>query len=160
MAERIAVHRAQRPPSWRTVETPLDLSAAMSQHAHAGDLVLIDCLTLWVSNVVLQRAAGASEPDRLPPGLWGDVEADLLTGVTGVIDRAEKRDVSLVLVSNEVGLGIVPAFALGRGYRDVLGRVNRVVAARADAIVFMVAGLPVDLRHLIGANPWGEGSRG
>jgi adenosylcobinamide kinase/adenosylcobinamide-phosphate guanylyltransferase len=159
MAERIAAHRAARPPSWRTVEAPLDLDVALRENARAGDLALIDCLTLWVSNVVLQRTAGASEPDGLPPGLWRDVEAQLLIGVNEVVGRAQERGVSLVLVSNEVGMGIVPSFELGRGYRDVLGRVNRAVAARADAVVLMIAGLPVDLRRFIVATAWGAGSQ-
>ncbi|HEV8635856.1 MAG TPA: bifunctional adenosylcobinamide kinase/adenosylcobinamide-phosphate guanylyltransferase [Chloroflexota bacterium] len=149
MAERIANHRATRPHSWHTVEAPLDLSAAVTQHSQPGDLVLIDCLTLWVSNVVLRRTAGEAEPDALPPRLWRDVEAELLTAAAGVLDSARERDVSLILVSNEVGMGVVPPYVLGRGYRDVLGSVNRAVAARADPVALMVAGLPIDLRRLL-----------
>jgi adenosylcobinamide kinase/adenosylcobinamide-phosphate guanylyltransferase len=123
MAERIARHRAERPADWRTIEEPIDLVGALRREARPGDLIVVDCLTLWVSNLLL----AGGDPD---------VEPLLDLGL------------ELILVSNEVGLGLVPDNPLGRAYRDVLGQVNRAVAARAESVVFMVAGLPVDLRRL------------
>ncbi|MGH2460240.1 MAG: bifunctional adenosylcobinamide kinase/adenosylcobinamide-phosphate guanylyltransferase [Chloroflexota bacterium] len=147
MAARIAAHRANRPADWRTVEEPLLLTRAVQQHAHPGDLLLVDCLTLWVSNVVLARI-GTRDPEGLPANEWRPLEDELCAAVEALIEMARAANVSLILVSNEVGLGIVPAFPLGRLYRDLLGQVNRVAAGHADSVIFMIAGLPVDLRRL------------
>ena len=157
MAARIAVHRAARPPEWRTVEAAEDLAGALLAHATGGEVVLVDCLTFWVSNV-LPRALGDTA-DEATPGLAAvsGVERDILAAADDLLDRARQIGSELILVSNEVGLGIVPSFPLGRVYRDVLGRVNQAVARRADMVILMVAGLPVDLRrlapHLPGAEP-------
>ena len=121
MRERIAAHRARRDARWQTVESPFDLAAA----AACAAPVLVDCLTLWVSNLLL---AGA-EPDC----------AALLEALNG-------REAPAVLVSNEVGLGIVPENALARRFRDVAGALHQQVAARADRVVLMVAGIPVAVK--------------
>jgi adenosylcobinamide kinase/adenosylcobinamide-phosphate guanylyltransferase len=118
MRARIVEHRARRPPGWRTVEAPLDLPAAL---AEPGPM-LVDCLTLWLTNLML----AGREPDW--PALLAALDA---------------RAAPTVLVSNEVGLGIVPDNALARAFRDVAGRLHQRVAARADRVVFMVAGLPM-----------------
>lgn len=148
MARRIAAHRVVRPPTWRTIESPIELGSAVREHAHPGDLVLIDCLTLWVSNVVLARIGTSGDPDAMSGQEWQAIEANLRAGAEGLIDTARSIDVSLILVSNEVGMGIVPAYPLGRHYRDLLGQVNRAVASQADSVILMIAGLPVDLRRL------------
>ena len=127
MAERIATHRARRGANWRTVEAPHDLTTAL---AGAGSRVpvLVDCLTLWLSNRML---AGA------------DVEAD-----TAHLEIAlAGRHAPVVLVSNEVGLGIVPDNALARNFRDLQGRLNQRIAARAGRVVLMVAGLPLVVKE-------------
>jgi adenosylcobinamide kinase/adenosylcobinamide-phosphate guanylyltransferase len=116
MAARVAEHQARRVPGWRTIESPLDLPDALA----GPDPVLVDCLTLWVSNLML----AGREPD------WTELCAAL-----------DRRTAPTVLVSNEVGLGIVPDNALARAFRDVAGRLHQRVAARADRVVFMVAGL-------------------
>jgi adenosylcobinamide kinase / adenosylcobinamide-phosphate guanylyltransferase len=123
MRERIAAHRARRSAEWRTLDAPLDVASAIrSAHAHAP--VLVDCLTLWLTNLALgaQDARAAVE--------------DL---------RAASRDRSgpVVLVSNEVGLGIVPENALARRFRDLAGEMHQSIAIDAERVVFMVAGLPV-----------------
>ncbi len=118
MAARIAAHRAQRQPGWETVEAPDHLAAALDTPLP----VLVDCLTLWVSNLLL----AGHEPD------WPALQAALAA-----------RDAPTVLVSNEVGLGIVPDNALARRFRDLAGALHQAVAARADRVVLMVAGLPV-----------------
>jgi adenosylcobinamide kinase / adenosylcobinamide-phosphate guanylyltransferase len=123
MTARIAAHRARRGADWRAVEAPRDLAGALADNA-AGGAVLVDCLTLWLSNLMLADADIEAESERLE----------------GVLARFAAP---LVLVSNEVGSGIVPDNALGRRFRDAQGRLNQRMAARADRVVLMVAGLPL-----------------
>jgi adenosylcobinamide kinase/adenosylcobinamide-phosphate guanylyltransferase len=123
MAARIDLHRGRRGADWRTVEAPHDLALAL-EHVAAGAPVLVDCLTLWLSNRMLAGADVEAEIDRLEAAL-------------------ERRAGAVVLVSNEVGFGIVPDNALGRRFRDLQGRLNQRIAARADRVVLMVAGLPL-----------------
>jgi adenosylcobinamide kinase / adenosylcobinamide-phosphate guanylyltransferase len=125
MAERIAGHRARRGDDWRTIEAPHDLAGALA--APAGAPVLVDCLTLWLSNRMLAQA---------------DVDAE----IASLEDALERRASPLVLVSNEVGSGIVPDNALARRFRDLQGRLNQRMAARADRVVLMVAGLPLTVK--------------
>ena len=125
MAERIAIHRTRRGADWNTLEVPRDLVGALS--AHAGTPLLVDCLTLWLSNVLL---AGADV----------DVEIERL-------ERALTRATApLVLVANEVGFGIVPDNPLGRRFRDAQGLLNQRIAARADRVILVVAGLPLTIK--------------
>jgi adenosylcobinamide kinase / adenosylcobinamide-phosphate guanylyltransferase len=123
MAERIARHRAERDPDWTTVEAPLDLAGALTA-APAAACVIVDCLTLWVANL-LER--GDAEIVRLAE------EAAALAAQRG----------PTIAVSNEVGLGVVPGSALGRRYRDLLGRVNAVWADAASEAALVVAGRPL-----------------
>jgi adenosylcobinamide kinase/adenosylcobinamide-phosphate guanylyltransferase len=149
MTERIAAHRAARPAQWRTVEAPLDLVSAIRAEARRDDLVLIDCLTLWVSNLILERLGDARTSEDLSAEAWSEIEAEILAATRELLDAARLSQASFIFISNEVGLGIVPAFPLGRYYRDVLGRMNQLVARAADQVVLMVAGLPVDLRRFV-----------
>jgi adenosylcobinamide kinase / adenosylcobinamide-phosphate guanylyltransferase len=125
MAARIRAHRARRGPSWRTIEAPRDLLAALAD-CRSGP-VLIDCLTLWLSNLMLAEGDIDSEIENLQR---------LLAALTAPV----------VLVANEVGSGIVPEFPLGRKFRDWQGTLNQRIAARADRVVLMVAGLPLALK--------------
>lgn len=117
MAERIRRHRQERPAGWTTVEEPVELASAL-ESAPAEAAVVVDCLSLWVANVLDDDVDGRSE-----------------RAVAAAKTRARA-----IVVSNEVGLGVVPASELGRRYRDVLGRVNAQWAAAADEAVFVVAG--------------------
>ena len=121
MTERIARHRAERDPDWSTVETPADLAGALAA-APAGACVIVDCLTLWVANL-LERDDAVIVPLA--------AEAAAL---------AAGRASPTIAVSNEVGMGVVPASAVGRRYRDVLGTVNAIWAERATAAALVVAG--------------------
>jgi adenosyl cobinamide kinase/adenosyl cobinamide phosphate guanylyltransferase len=125
MRARIGAHRARRGPDWRTVEVPRHLVAALQK---AGTTpVLVDCLTLWLSNLMLADI---------------DIEAE-----TGHLERALVAAVApVVLVANEVGSGVVPDHPLGRKFRDLQGVLNQRIAARADRVVLMVAGLPLALK--------------
>jgi adenosylcobinamide kinase/adenosylcobinamide-phosphate guanylyltransferase len=140
MALRIANHKAQRPPHWLTVEAPTHLGATIrAAEAAAGDweVVLVDCLTLLASNVIL----ALPEPVETPAA-----EAALRVEVDALLAAYTASQASWILVSNEVGLGIVPPYPLGRVYRDALGRANQQLAAVADEVLFMVAGLPMRVK--------------
>ena len=123
MRARIAEHQARRAGGWQTVEAPLDLAAALAAPGPA----LVDCLTLWLTNLML----GSHDIEAATAAL--EVALDARAGPT-------------VLVGNEVGLGIVPDNALARAFRDEAGRLHQRLAARADAVLFMVAGLPMRVK--------------
>jgi len=129
MRARIAAHRMTRGAGWRTIEAPLALADALGPEAEAARPILIDCLTLWLSNLMLASRDLEAETQRL------------LSAIASASDR-----VPIVLVSNEVGLGIVPEAALGREFRDHQGRLNQQVAAIATRVVFMAAGIPLILK--------------
>ena len=148
MAERIARHRASRPANWRTVEAPLDLVAAVGQHAAGDEVVVVDCLTVWLGNRLVEGIGPETDPDRVDAQHWAALESAAVEHAVALCDVARQRGLRLVLVSNEVGMGVVPATSLGRRYRDALGRVNQTVAAEADTVLLTVAGLGVDLKAL------------
>jgi len=127
MRARIAQHRAHRGPRWATIEEPLALAPLLAGAARAARAILVDCLTLWLSNLMLAGREPGAEIEALLaalPALGGPV----------------------VMVANEVGLGIVPENALARAFRDHAGRLNRDIAAAADRVVFIAAGLPLVLK--------------
>ncbi|HEY78811.1 MAG TPA: bifunctional adenosylcobinamide kinase/adenosylcobinamide-phosphate guanylyltransferase [Dehalococcoidia bacterium] len=137
MAMRVRRHRRRRPGQWRTVEEPLELARAIGEAA-SHQVVIVDCLTLWVSNLL--QASEAHKP--------AEQEAAVLDAVRGLADAYEKGEATLIMVSNEVGMGLVPPYPLGRIYRDILGRVNQLLAAKASRVYLMVAGLAIELRSL------------
>jgi adenosylcobinamide kinase/adenosylcobinamide-phosphate guanylyltransferase len=127
MRKRIACHRARRGGSWQTLEAPVDLEAALAAAAGPGRFVLVDCITLWLSNLMLAHADAEDAVESLCAAL-----CDLVG--------------TIVLVSNEVGLGIVPDNALARRFRDVAGRANQRLAQACDEVVFVAAGLALTLK--------------
>jgi adenosylcobinamide kinase/adenosylcobinamide-phosphate guanylyltransferase len=130
MAERIARHRAARPREWRVVETPIALAATLRAECAAERFVVVDCLTLWLANLLL--AGAALEPER----------AALLEALPRLRGR-------VVLVTNEVGLGIVPENALARRFRDAAGSLNQAVAALCERVTLVAAGLPIVLKDSV-----------
>jgi len=134
MATRIAHHRAERPAHWRTIEAPRAPAQALRTTTPAP-VVILDCVTLWVTNLLL-----AGDAD------WDTAMAEL----TALLDWYRNRDqpIELIVVSNEVGLGIVPADELSRTFREWLGRFNQRLAGEADEVYLMVAGLAVELKAL------------
>jgi adenosylcobinamide kinase/adenosylcobinamide-phosphate guanylyltransferase len=127
MGERIARHRADRGPTWRLVEEPLDLVAAVRKEAKAERILLVDCLTLWLSNLMCAGFDAAQEGKRL---------ADAVTLLGGPV----------IFVSNEVGSGIVPDNAMARSFRDLQGRLNQQLAQACDRVVLVVAGCPLQIK--------------
>ena len=127
MTARIADHRARRGNRWRTVEAPLDLVARLNEHAAPDHAVLVDCLTLWLANLI-------------------DAGRDVDAETAALSDALPELAGPVVMVANEVGLGIVPDNALARAFRDAAGRLNQAVAAAAQSVVFIAAGLPLHLK--------------
>jgi len=139
MAARIARHRAERPPDWATIEAPEALVPALVDLSGKVDVVVVDCLTVWVANLYGGAAGEAAREMGDPPGAVLD-EAGRLVAVV------RSKAYELILVSNEVGWGVHPETALGRHFRDALGLVNQMVASAADEVVLLVAGCPLWLK--------------
>lgn len=127
MAERIARHRERRGAGWETHEAPFDLSGIVARLGREASPILVDCLTLWLSNLML-------------------AEHDLIPAFTDLETAIEEARAPILLVANEVGLGIVPENALARRFRDEAGRLNQRLAARADRVLLMVAGLRLEVK--------------
>jgi len=128
MAERIALHRQRRGADWRTVDAPIDLAAALGRNDGDGRAILVDCLTLWVTNLML-------------------ADADIARAADGLVAKLAAMRAPIVLVANEVGLGIVPDNAMARAFRDHAGTLNQRVAEVARAVYFVAAGLPLALKQ-------------
>lgn len=140
MAQRIRHHRQQRDTSWTMVEAPLALAAAIAQHSKPDTVVLVDCLTVWLANLLFSEQKDF--PDIgiiIPPACFQLERAALMQA----LDEAQG---DVILVSNEVGQGIVPQGAISRWFVDEAGRLNQAVAARCDRAVLIVAGLPLTLK--------------
>ena len=144
MAQRILHHRERRPATWITVEQPLMLGAALRQWCTPGRVVLVDCLTLWLTNLMLSDGVQHADVGELAlPALFEEQRADFLDA----LDEIGSAGGALILVSNEVGMGIVPWGALSRRFADEAGRLNQAVAARCDRALLIVAGLPLVLKE-------------
>ena len=130
MKQRVARHQKERSQNWVTVEEPLHLPEAILENSPKADVMLVDCLTLWVSNLLMET----------------DDEEKLEEAISQLIDTLEKATCPIVLVSNEVGTGIVPENRLARQYRDIIGLANQAVAKTAGKVIWMVAGIPVTVK--------------
>jgi len=131
MRARASLHQQQRGDEWETLEEPVELAAAIRTNKEKYAVILVDCLTLWVSNILLSSAG--------KPGLEKACRA--------LAESLNTTGCPVVLVSNEVGAGIVPENELARLYRDEAGRVNQAMAAVADRVIWMVAGIPVKIKE-------------
>jgi adenosylcobinamide kinase/adenosylcobinamide-phosphate guanylyltransferase len=134
MANRIATHRESRGPGWRTIEEQFGLSTALAREARPGRAILVDCLTLWLTNLML-------------------ADRDIAHASAEFCGLLPNLPCPVVLVSNEVGLGLVPETPLGRRFRDAQGRLNQAVAAAVPNVVFVAAGLPLTLKPSQGPLP-------
>jgi adenosylcobinamide kinase/adenosylcobinamide-phosphate guanylyltransferase len=141
MQNRIENHRLERPQDWKTLEAPRGVAAALKGQPENAGVILLDCLTLLVTNLLMDAAPDEDHPDEI--AATQAVERELAQLLEFV--RASQAD--WIMVSNEVGLGLVPPYPLGRIYRDLLGRVNQKLAAAADEVFWMVAGIPVPIHN-------------
>lgn len=130
MRARIQKHESERGPEWQTFEEPYDIPRLIAQKAAHFDLMLIDCLTFWVSNLLLKE-----EDDRR-----------IAEHIRRLKEQLTQRPCAFIVVSNEVGMGLVPDHPLGRRFRDLVGLANQEMAAAADRVVFMVSGIPLELK--------------
>ena len=134
MRARIKVHKKARPKTWHTLETPTKVGKKINEHTGKADVVIIDCITMLVSNLLAGQGDDSAE------------EKQIKTEVDRLIECIDRIDTTFIIVSNEVGLGLVPDNRLGRLYRDLLGRVNQLLAEQADEVYLMVAGIPVEIK--------------
>ncbi|GAB6100480.1 bifunctional adenosylcobinamide kinase/adenosylcobinamide-phosphate guanylyltransferase [Halanaerocella petrolearia] len=144
MEERIKQHQETRPQEWATIEENKEVSQVM-QGIDTGSVVLLDCLTVLISNLLLQEEELATEDYDFNGQAR---EEDILLEVDNIIGQVKERDLTLVIVSNEVGQGLVPPYKLGRVYRDIVGRANQLVADKADEVYVTYAGLPINIKEL------------
>jgi adenosylcobinamide kinase/adenosylcobinamide-phosphate guanylyltransferase len=139
MIQRIQRHRATRPPSWETVEAPLGLVDEIRKRQDRG-VILVDCLTVYLSNLLLQEEMQALDA--------AEREERILLEVTTLGEVASKAKATVIVVANEVGWGLVPPYPLGREYRDLCGFANQRLAAYAQEVYLVVAGIPLSLKDL------------
>jgi len=132
MRERIAKHRKSRPGNWKTVEAECEVSTAIAEECKGSSVIIIDCITLLITNILLAKGE--------------DAEELVFTEVEHIIENTGKIKADVIIVSNEVGTGIVPEYKLGRIFRDIAGRIHQVLAAKADEAYFMTAGLAQRLK--------------
>jgi adenosylcobinamide kinase/adenosylcobinamide-phosphate guanylyltransferase len=137
MRERIARHRDQRAAHWRTLEAPVQVGAAIKRLDSGPDVVVIDCITLLASNVLLRL------PEEVPEAGYS---AALMNEINEMLEVYAESNATWLIVSNEVGMGLVPPYRLGRLFRDGLGRANQRLAGAADEVLLLVAGLPWHLK--------------
>jgi adenosylcobinamide kinase/adenosylcobinamide-phosphate guanylyltransferase len=130
MKQRVLLHQKERSRKWQTIEAPIHLPEAIVEQSRQADVLLVDCLTLWVSNLMMDI----------------DDDETILGHMPNLIRALESAVCPVVLVSNEVGTGIVPENTLSRRFRDLVGSVNQAVAGHADRVVWMVAGIPVRIK--------------
>ena len=140
MHQRIEEHRKQRPATWSTLEVTTHIGSQIEQKIGEAQVVIVDCLTLLVSNIFGQYSDQTLE--QIEASI---MEQRLTAEIDELVDCINKVDASFIIVSNEVGLGLVPANRVGRLYRDLLGRANQILAQHADEVYLMVAGLPMKI---------------
>ncbi len=142
MSFRVALHRDRRPPDWVTVEETHDLPQKVEEIGREPGVLLVDCLTGWIANLLLD--------DRLPRSGASPREKEdyIISRVAHLVSAAVNSRASVLVVSSEAGLGLVPPYPAGRAFRDVSGRANRNLASAADEVYLVVAGLPVELKSL------------
>lgn len=142
MLARISTHKASRPGTWQTMEIPTNIAGAVKRQPIQTEIVLLDCLTLLISNLVLQSSPEEDIPDEEKAVMLVESE------IEGLMDTILTHSEDWIVVSNEVGMGLVPPYPLGRVYRDLLGWANQQVAQAADEVYFLLAGIPMRL------TPW------
>ena len=131
MKARIAEHKRMRPSSWATIEEPINVPQWIYSHSNEFNTLIIDCITLWLSNCIV---AGMSDE-----AILGEVEQ--------LLNACKQSSCNVIIVSNEVGMGVVPTTPLGRRFRDMAGKVNQLIASQADIVYWLCAGIPVCIKR-------------
>ena len=137
MAKRVALHQKNRPQSWKTIEESYKVSKVLSD-LKQGRVILLDCITILVSNLLLKLEDETAEAK----------EANIMAEMEKIVKTANDRDLKLIMVSSEVGMGIIPSNSLGREYRDIAGRVNQYLAHKAEEVYLTCAGLPLAIKEI------------
>jgi len=130
MGKRIEDHKKRRGLDWQTVEEPVKITEAIRQHQNDAEVILLDCMTLWLSNLLMRQ-----ESDH-----------EIINEVSRLMDTVNQGQPSFIFVSNEVGMGIVPVEPLGRRFRDLSGMANQKIAQAAQTVIFMVSGIPIFMK--------------
>ncbi|MCL5959776.1 MAG: bifunctional adenosylcobinamide kinase/adenosylcobinamide-phosphate guanylyltransferase [Chloroflexi bacterium] len=145
MRRRVEQHRLRRPASWRTLEAKVGVGKALASSASDEEVILLDCLALLVSNVLLQHS---TEDEESSQQAFAEIERAVEREVDELVEAYRQSKATFIVVSNEVGLGLVPPYPLGRAYRDLLGVASQKVATHADEVYLLFAGVPVELKAL------------
>jgi adenosylcobinamide kinase/adenosylcobinamide-phosphate guanylyltransferase len=148
MQQRVVKHRSERSSAWGTLEAPRNVAQAIHRDRTAARVILLDCMTFLVANHLMDAAAPKENPIDAPSADPFDpqIETDVAAEVEALVAYVKESDVILLVVSNEVGLGVVPPYELGRAYRDILGRANQILARYADEVQLLVAGIPMKVK--------------
>ena len=145
MEDRIKHHQNQRPKDWKTVEEPIEVNKVL-ESIETGKTVLMDCLTLYISNMILKTEELNDDENNLEQKV--NIEKEIIEEIKKIITTAQARDLNLIIVSNEVGQGVVPNNELGRLFRDIAGRANQFTADKVDKVFLTVAGFPLDIKDI------------
>jgi adenosylcobinamide kinase/adenosylcobinamide-phosphate guanylyltransferase len=148
MRQRVQKHQAARPPAWVTLEAPREVTRAIRASSSNAQVVLVDCITFLVSNYLMAASEPVDDPFGPPSGDPFDeaIESAIRADVNGLAEFSHERELTMLVVSNEVGMGLVPPYDLGRAYRDLLGRANQDLARQADEVYLLIAGLPMRIK--------------
>ena len=141
MRQRIEEHRRNRPAAWNTLEATTNIGNRISREIGGAEVVIVDCITLLVSNIFGQNSHQTDEQIDVPL-----VEKKVTDEINQLLKCIDRIDASFIIITNEVGLGLVPANKMSRLYRDLLGRANQMLAEHADEVYLMVTGLPVKIK--------------
>jgi adenosylcobinamide kinase/adenosylcobinamide-phosphate guanylyltransferase len=138
MAKRVRLHQERRPDNWVTVEEEIDVPGALSKYGQ-GDALLLDCVTVWITNLLLNQQQSDMKTASIK------IEQHILEQAARITETVE-YGADLIVVSSEVGLGLIPEYPLGRIFRDLAGKVNQLLAAKADSVFLLVAGIPMEIK--------------
>jgi len=138
MALRIKEHKKRRPRNWKTIEEPLNASSVIEKEGKSDRVILLDCLALLVANLIFSKGDSTSEP----------IDQAVLNEIKTLAKISKNVPASVIIVTNEVGMGIVPEYPLGRAYRDTLGKANQILASEADEVYLLICGIPVNVKQL------------
>lgn len=151
MAVRVKKHQEQRPAAWRLIEEPMNIYDTLLQMDDEDGIILLDCVTLWLTNLLLaEQAVSTTHADPNTPqshSIYEKIETKVLTIVRDVAKIAKEIKPEVIFVTNEVGQGIVPENYLSRAYRDLAGRSNQILAESADSVYWVLAGLPMEIKR-------------